>query len=375
MIRVAYILESYDLTGAEKSVFHIAKYLNKTKFTPIMISLESGGKLEKEFNFHNIEYYVLNTGSIFSIKGLIKFYMLLKRLNIDIIHSNTTKSHIQSRLTGFFLNDKVIVSTYRNEPKWLQSFGIKDVLRKLIDRYTARALCDLLIYVSEGTSNYFKKHGFKNLKTEIIFNSIEINLIEKINFSKQELIKKFKISDNQKIIVAIGRLTEQKGYEFLFPAINEISKEKKNVKLLIFGEDQSSGHYKKLLNKFKHVDALIIDSFPRILEVLAFSDVFVSSSLWEGLPRAHLESLLSGCPVVSTNIGGSNEVIINNYNGLLVKPKSVSELVKAIDNIFSSKALVKKFRENGYIVLKNKFDVNINTKKIENLYLNLLNDE
>ena len=121
----------------------------------------------------------------------------------------------------------------------------------------------------------------------------------------------------------MGRLTEQKGYEFLFPAIDQVSKKIDNIKLLIFGEDQSSGYYENLLKKYNNIDVLIIDSYPKILEVLSISDVFVSSSLWEGLPRAYLESLLSGCIVISTNIGGSNEVIINEHNGILVEPKEV----------------------------------------------------
>ena len=102
MIRVAYILESYDLTGAEKSVFHIVKYLDKTQFTPVMISLESGGKLEEKFIKHNIENYVVNTGSMHSLKGLIKLYTFLSEINVNIIHTNSTKSHIQSRIVGFF---------------------------------------------------------------------------------------------------------------------------------------------------------------------------------------------------------------------------------------------------------------------------------
>jgi len=95
LIRVAYILESFDLAGAEKSVFHIVKFINRAKFTPVMISLEVGGKLEKEFDIFNIEHYVINTGSLLSIKGMIKFYKIINHLNIDIIHSNTLKSHIQ----------------------------------------------------------------------------------------------------------------------------------------------------------------------------------------------------------------------------------------------------------------------------------------
>ena len=74
----------------------------------------------------------------------------------------------------------------------------------------------------------------------------------------------------------------------------------------------------------------------QILEVLSIADVFVSSSLWEGLPRAHLESLLSGYLLLSTNIIGSNEVIKNKYNGLLVTPQNSEKITKAINEILNS---------------------------------------
>jgi len=374
LIRVAYILESFDLAGAEKSVFHIVKFINRAKFTPVMISLEVGGKLEKEFDIFNIEHYVINTGSLLSIKGMIKFYKIINHLNIDIIHSNTLKSHIQSRLIGFFFNNKKIISTYRNEPQWLKSKQIRNVIRKLLDRFTARFFSDMLTFVSYGTFKFFKMNGFHHSKTEVVYNSIDTELIENIKFSKKDIMKDFNVKENEIVIVAIGRLTEQKGFEYLFPAINEVAKEVRNIKFLIFGEDQSSGYYKKLLSKYNFINVLIIDSYTNILQVLSCADIFVSSSLWEGLPRGHLESLLCGCPVISTNIGGSNEVIKHEYNGILVTPRNSNEIINAIYKILNSQKMVESFKYNGYKILKDKFDIKKNTIKIENLYLSLYND-
>ena len=372
MIRVAYILESFDFAGAEKSVFNIAKYLNKDKFIPIIISIELGGDLEKEFDVYGIEHHVVDTGGILSVKGMKKLYDILKKLEIDIIHTNTTKSHIQSRLISIFLKNKIVVSSYRNAPKWFLSSDKRDLLRKIIDRSTARFLNDILIFVSKGTLEYFSNNGYYNSNTKVIYNSIDVDLIGKVKVSRDELNKRFNIKENQIIIVSIGRLTEQKGYEFLFPAINQVSKKLKNVKLLIFGEDQSDGYYEKLIKTYKYIDYSIIDSYPKMLEVLSIADVFVSSSLWEGLPRAHLESLLCGCPVISTDIIGSNEVIKNKFNGLLVAPRNSKKITIAINEILNSGKDKYKYSLNGFSVLRDKFDIKKNTIKLEKLYLGSL---
>ena len=64
--------------------------------------------LEQEFDVYGIEHHVIDTGRIFSIKGMKKLYHLLKKLEIDIIHTNTTKSHIQSRIISIFLKIKLL---------------------------------------------------------------------------------------------------------------------------------------------------------------------------------------------------------------------------------------------------------------------------
>ena len=375
MIRVAYILESFDFAGAEKSVFNIAKYLNKDKFTPIMISIEAGGDLEQELDVHGIEHHVIDTGGIFSIKGMKKLYDFIKKLEIDIIHTNTTKSHIQSRLISIFLKNKIVISSYRNAPKWLLSNNTRDILRKILDKITARFINDILIYVSKGVLEYFSNNGYYNSNTKVIYNSIDVDLIGKVKVSRGELNKRFNLKESQIIIVSIGRLTEQKGYEFLFPAINQVSKDLKNVKLLIFGEDQSDGHYEKLIKTYKYIDYSIIESYPKILEVLSIADLFISSSLWEGLPRAHLESLLSGCPVISTDIIGSNEVIKNKFNGILVPPRNSKKITIAINEILNSEKDKYKYSINGFSVLRDKFDIKKNTIKLEKLYLGSLKNE
>ena len=335
-----------------------------------MISIETGGDLEQEFDVHGIEHHVIDTGGILSFKGMKKLYHALKKLEIDIIHTNTTKSHIQSRIISIFLKNKIVISSYRNSPKWLVSNDKRDIIRKIIDKSTARFLNDILIFVSKGTLKYYLNNGYYHSNTKVIYNSIDVDLIGKVRGSRDEINKRFNIKTHQTIIVSIGRLTEQKGYEFLFPAINQISKDLKNVKLLIFGEDQSNGYYKKLIKKYKYIDYSIIDSYPKILEVLSIADVFVSSSLWEGLPRAHLESLLSGCPVISTDIIGSNEVIKNKYNGLLVAPKNSEKITIAINEILNSEK--DKYSLNGYSMLRDKFDIKKNTIKLEKLYLGSL---
>ena len=375
MLKVAIIMDAFDLAGAEKSAFYIAKCLDRGKFTPIMIAVGRGGKLENEFRKYGIQYHIINTGRLLSIKGCFKLFGLLKTLNIDIIHSHTFTAHIQSRIVVRFLKNIVIISSYQNQSNWMKSSRLRDKGKKLIDRVTGKYLSDALLYVSEGTKTFFERHGYRNNNTAVIYNSIESDQIGKIDFSKRLIHDEFHIQPNEKVIVCIGRLTEQKGYEYLFPAFKAVLSKIHNIKIIIFGEDQKSEFYTELLiNNNIQDNVIITDEYPYIYEILSQADLFVSASLWEGLPRAHLEALLCGCPVVSTDIGGSNEIIVDSYNGILVKPKNSQELTEAILKILNNREVSNGFKKYGFRVLKDKFDIGINTAKLEKIYLSLWED-
>nr|MBC8147655.1 glycosyltransferase [Bacteroidota bacterium] len=175
---------------------------------------------------------------------------------------------------------------------------------------------------------------------------------------------------------SIGRLAKQKGYEYLLPSFKEVVRQLKNVKLLIFGPDQSNGFYQNLARELKLDNSVIFCGVKEnIYEILAQADMFVSASLWEGLPRGHVEACLCQCPVVSTDIPGSIEVITHNVNGWLVPPENSEGLADALLHLLNNPKLCSCFTEEGLRVVKNKFDIKKKNERLERLYVSLLTEK
>ena len=361
------------LAGAEKSTIHIIQHLNRSIFTPVVICLNSGGSLEDQLNKINVKYYILNKGSLTDISGYVQMWKLLQYLKIDILHTQLFEAHIYGRIAGIFSGVSVIVSTYRNSSRWLESKALRNSIKKYIDMFTAKHFIDALIGVSEGVRNYYKYLGYKNRIFDVIYNSVNIEDTPKENKSDYSICDEYPIRASDKVIVAIGRSVEQKGYEYLFPAFKKVERQLKNVKLLVFGLGQNNGYYQKLATELELNNSIIFCGVKdNIYEIFSQADLFVSSSLWEGLPRAHLEACLSQCPVISTDIPGSNEVISHNVNGWLVPSNDSDSLAEGIIHLLNDTKLCKKFTTKGLEIIKEKFDIKKNTERLERLYLSLL---
>ena len=137
-------------------------------------------------------------------------------------------------------------------------------------------------------------------------------------------------------------MNDQKGYKYLIDSVKLLTKKEKDFKLLIFGDDQMNGYYQNYCNKEGLDDYIIFcGNVENIYNVFYQADIFVSSSIYEGLPRAHIEALLCECPIVSTDIPGSNEVVLDGVNGILVPPKDSKTLNKALYQLLKSNGLRK----------------------------------
>jgi len=109
-----------------------------------------------------------------------------------------------------------------------------------------------------------------------------------------------------------------------------------------------------------------------VSEILKVLDVFVQTSLWEGLSLSIMEAMAAGKPVVATNIKGNNELVLDGVSGYLVQPNNPEELANRIVTILNNKKLAKEMGKRGSERIKKEFNISTNVKKIERIYNELL---
>lgn len=100
-------------------------------------------------------------------------------------------------------------------------------------------------------------------------------------------------------------------------------------------------------------------------------DVLVLSSIYEGLPLTPMEAFSVSKAVIGSNIDGTNEVIENQYNGLLFENKNYQDLASCIENVYKNRELLQKLNSNAYITYKEKFGIEAFSKKYLEFYSNI----
>ena len=198
---------------------------------------------------------------------------------------------------------------------------------------------DCLIAVSHGVASQIEQDwNLKRGTVKIIYNPI---WDEKFEVQKNDLVNhpwlEKKEEPSRRIIISVGRLTKAKNYELLIRAFVLLNA-KIESKLIILGDGEDRENISALINHLGMQDLIDLPGkVPNPLAYMAKADLFVLSSIWEGLPTVLVEALGVGLPIVSTNCPfGPAEILENGKYGSLVATNDVDELADAMYKRLSS---------------------------------------
>ena len=164
----------------------------------------------------------------------------------------------------------------------------------------------------------------KMLPARLIYNGINI---EMENHTNPRPLK----NEGSYMIGSVGRLTEQKGFSDLISATAIARKQIPNLKLILIGDGELRESLEAEAKKLQIEDCVIFTGkVNNVNDYLKHIDLFISSSLWEGLPTVIMEAMLAGVPVVATSIPGSIDMVKPGVNGWLASPGKPEHLAKVI---------------------------------------------
>jgi|TARA_Y100000310_G_scaffold345860_1_gene471657 glycosyltransferase involved in cell wall biosynthesis len=218
-------------------------------------------------------------------------------------------------------------------------FALKNIIFRNLQSLVLKNSNFVTVNSNAAKNELLKRFPDHSSKVKIIPMGVDINLFKKRN------VKKPKKYAKNKMLLFVGRLSDQKGLQYLIDSIADIIKFEPKAKLLVIG----SGAYQKTLMQRvndRNVEDYVefLGSMPAvdISKYYNYCDVFVMPSLsiktgTESLGLSLLEAMSSGCAVVGTKVGGIPYVIKNQYNGLLVNQKDSRGLSKAVIHILKNK--------------------------------------
>ena len=385
---ILYLITQGELGGAQIYVFNLAKNL-RDEFNIIIAFGEQGknGWLTKQLSEINIEYYTIPhlKRSISPFKdflALLEIIKLIKKIKPDIIHLNSSKISILGSIAGFISKfkaqnpkPKIFYTVHGwvfNEP--LSIF--KKIFYKSTEKLTAKFKTKL-ICVSEYDKKIALKEKITSLKKIITIH----NGIKKINFltkedAKQKIRKtcnanaNFSMTDKL-LIGSIGNLYKTKGFQYFILAIKKLLISNPQLLAIIIGEGAERKKIEKIIAQHKMQKNIILTgSIDDASTLLPAFDIYVCSSIKEGLSLTIIEAMQAGLPIVATNVGGNPELIEDNKTGLLVESKNPQQIADKIKEIIDNNELRIKISENARKRALKEFTLEEMTEKTKNIYLN-----
>ena len=344
-MNILYINNSMHLGGDNKCILKLCKEL-KDEYKIVIAS--NGGILESEFINLGIKHYyinnVVNKMPHTIISNVYKLIKIVKDENIDIIHSHHRMATLISKIVSKFTGVRVIHT---------QHLCIEDKFK-----FTNIALNNTqIIAVSNAAKRILEiKSGLNIDKITIIYNTIETEI-------NNGIVDKKLIDLKEKgyfIVAQVSRVIDYKGvYDFVDIA-KETIKENNNIRFVFIGDGPEQDNL-KLYIKEKNLEEYIymLGSKDNVIEHLKYVDLVLLCSYIEGLPLAPIEAFSQRIPVIATDIDGTNEEIIDGYNGYLVPAKDIEGFKQNILKIYKNPELLMKLKDNAY----NIYMKNFNTKK------------
>jgi len=364
-LKVLQVIPKLGYGGAETGCFDIAHYLPENNCKSFIVT--SGGELLKFVDRKKVKVFRLPVHSKNPVLILINAIILIGIIllnNISIVHARS-RAPAWSCLMATKLTGRKFVTTFHG------TYNFNSNIKKLYNSIMIRS--DLIIAGSNFIFRHIKKNYSKYIddkkKLMVIFRGINVDYFDpttKFETDEKKLLKKWDIEKDKKIILLPGRLTSWKGQEVFIEAINLV-----NIELgyeafyaIILGSDQGRDLYKKKLIRLSEQYRLskqikFIDHCKDMALAYKVSDIVISASIEpEAFGRVAVEAQSMERPIIASNIGGSNETIIEEKTGFLYEAGDANALSKKILRLlYLDETLLKSIGTEGRKNIVQKFNV------------------
>jgi len=323
--------------------------------------------------------------------SIISFIQAIKELrnfnkdrNFSIVHSFKLQPNILTCFAfGFNKNVKIV-----NHVTGLGYAFTSKTFKSLVYRFITIVLYQIAFLLSDRI--IVQNNEDRKILSRLLFISKKIDLVKGIGIDdfkfnrknvdkeKVSLLKNsISLKHDEIVVTFIGRLIIEKGIKEFLIVANKIIKIKKNIKFVIAGwfdkNNPSCLKEYEFYNYTKSANIIYLGQIFDVRELLYITNILVLPTYREGFPRSVLEAMAMEVPVITTSVPGAQEAVINNLNGLIVKPKNTEELKCALLKLIENPELRSEMGKNGRILVEKNYKSEIIFNQIFEIYKEILN--
>jgi len=268
-----------------------------------------------------------------------------------VVHTHSSKAGILGRHAAKRCGVPCIVHTIHGLPFHPYETPLKNRLYIFLEKKAAKK-CDLIITVADAMTEQALAAGVGERSVfRTIYSGIEIDMFRPLSAKERDDVRRrLGVPPDAAVICKVARLFELKGHEFLLRAMPRIIEKIPSARLVLVGDGVLRGELAETAEKLGMAGRVVFAGLvppDEMRDYVGMSDVVVHCSLREGLARVLPQALLCGVPVVSYDIDGAREAVIDGETGRLVPPESVDELAEAIVELLTDRGEARRMAERG----------------------------
>jgi glycosyltransferase involved in cell wall biosynthesis len=369
-INVVYLIGQLSCGGTERQLLLLIKHLNRDRFRPWVICLSNETSMISEFQEIDCPVIVFGRPRDGRIVTFLRVLKMLRKIRPAIVQSFGFASRLAvlvSRLAGCRIN----ISSIRTDPMW------NSVAGRLLDAISFRA-SDVVLANSRHAIRVAQARNMAgSTPFHLVYNGLNL---EEFDHASDEPLSKPEVVDGSfspktRAICSVASLKDIKDIRTLVDAFAIVNAEVDDVELWIVGDGPQ---------KTELIEHTIQGGFEEkvrfwglrldIPAILRRSAIGVNSSLVEGLSNAIVEYMAAGLPVVVTDVGGSPEAVLNDFNGILVSPRDPSAMATAILRLLKNPELAQRMGKRGRQRAEDVFSVDRMVSETQGTYQHFISN-
>lgn len=344
--QLAFLNEYFNVIAVSGEDYHLLQVIEREKVNTVSISIKR-------------EISILH-----DLISLVKLYLLFKKEQPLIVHSITPKAGLLSMVAAYFAGVPIRIHTFTG-----LIFPSKTGVMKRLLITMDRILCKFATHIypeGQGVKTDLLRFKITTKPLKVLangnINGIDLEYFNSENIPKktlQELRISLAIEPNDFVFIFIGRLVTDKGINELIAAFSKLSKVKNNIKLLLVGplEKEKNPISKETLFEIQHNSKIISTGYQdEVRDYFALANVLVFPSYREGFPNVVLQAGAMGLPSIVSNINGCNEIIINNYNGIIIPIKNEITIFDAMQLLLEDEMIYHSLQSNARLSIENRYN-------------------
>lgn len=386
-IKIVRIINRFNIGGPTFNATFLTRYLSDEYETLLLGGVPDDG--EKD-SLHILKKYGIEPIIISELSRSIslnkdrKVYSKIKKIiqeyQPDIVHTHASKAGLLGRLAAKSAGVPVIVHTFHGHVFHSYFGKAKTALFKNIERYLAKQSTGIIAISKLQKKELVEDHKIvKESKVKIIPLGFELEQFNQEKEAKREVIRdKYNISEGEIAIAIVGRLAPIKDHSFFLSVIEKLAvKINRKIKVFIVGGGSEFDQIASRVKEINHSNVEIIMT-SWVLDIAIFNagmDIVCLTSKNEGTPVSLIEAQATGIPVVSTNVGGVSDIVVNNEAGYIINHGDIETYVEKLRLLVEDKELRLRFGTFGKEFVVERFGYQKLVSSMDEYYKELLDEK